>query len=99
MGIDVFKLWMAAATSDDRKHVAALANTSVSILHQLTYEKRSNGKPFTASPDLASRIAQAIGEVNTRVPKHKLMPTVGRGDLAPACGRCPYYTSCEEFKE
>jgi hypothetical protein len=98
MGIAVFKKWMKEATAQDKTDVAGLARTSVSILHQLTYEKRSNGKPFNASPDLAGRIVVAIGAVN-RLPRHKPLPDVGRGDLAPGCAKCPYYTSCEEFKE
>ena len=98
MGIEVFRQWMAESELVDRKSVAEIAETSMSILHQLVYEKRSNGKPFRASPDLSGRIAWAISIVNARA-RHKPLPAVGRGDLAPACGNCPYYTSCEEFKE
>lgn len=98
MGIEVFKEWMAEATPTEKRIVADSAKTSISILRQLSYENRSNGKPFAASPDLASRIASAISFVNGGV-RHKPLPAVGRGDLAAACGKCPYYTSCEEFKE
>jgi hypothetical protein len=98
MGIEVFKEWMKEAEHADKLAVALLAGTVPSILYQLTYEKRSNGKPFTASTGLAGRIAAAIGQVNS-LPRHKTLPAVGRGDLSPACGACPYYTSCEEFKE
>lgn len=98
MGIAVFKKWMKEATPDEKAEVAGRASTVQSILYQLTYEKRSNGKPFTASTGLAGRIAAAISEVNSR-PRHKPLPAVGRGDLAPGCGECPYYKSCEEFKE
>ncbi len=98
MGVEVFKEWMKEATPDEKAEVAVRAATVQSILYQLTYEKRSNGKPFTASTALAGRIAAAITEVNSR-PRHKPLPTVGRGDLSPGCGACPYYNSCEEFKE
>ena len=98
MGIAVFKKWMKESTADEKIEVAKLAFTVTSILYQLTYESRSNGKPFTASTGLAGRIAVAISEVNSR-PRHKPLPAVGRGDLAPGCGACPYYNSCEEFKE
>jgi hypothetical protein len=98
MGIAVFKKWMGESTPAEKKAVAAFAKTSVSILHQLNYEKRSNGKPYVASPDLAGRIASAISFVNDAA-RHKPLPAVGRGDFASACGKCPYYKSCEDFKE
>lgn len=98
MGIAVFKKWMKESDASEKKSVAEIACTSVSVLHQVGYEKRSNGKPFTASVGLAGRIAAAITEVNSR-PRHKPLPPVGRGDFAPECARCPYYNSCGGFEE
>lgn len=92
MGIEVFKEWMVESTADEKSAVAMLADTSLNMLYQLASENRN------ASPDLAGRIVSAIGGVNSRA-RHKPLPAVGRGDLAAACAKCPYYNSCEEFKE
>lgn len=92
MGIDVFKEWMVESTADEKSAAATLAGTSLNMLYQLASENRN------ASSELAGRIVSAIGGVNSRA-RHKPLPAVGRGDLAAACCKCPYYNSCEEFKE
>jgi hypothetical protein len=98
MSIETFKRWMKEATPFDKSEVARLSGTSLNMLYQLTYETRKNGKPMVAGSDLAGRIAAAIGEVNARF-RHKPLPVVGRGDLSTACGACPYYANCGEYKE
>lgn len=92
MGIEVFKEWLDESMVYEKLAVATLADTSLNMLYQLGSENRK------ASSELAGRIVSAIGVVNSRA-RHKPLPAVGRGDLAAACAKCPYYNSCEEFKE
>jgi hypothetical protein len=92
MGIEVFKEWLDESAVYEKLAVASLADTSLNMLYQLGSENRK------ASSDLAGRIVSAISCINSRA-RHKPLPSVGRGDLAAACAKCPYYNSCEEFKE
>ncbi len=64
--------------------VVEAADTSLALLYQLSSKCRK------ASPELAGRIAKAIGSVR-RKKGEKPLPVVLRGDISEVCGGCSYY--------
>jgi transcriptional regulator with XRE-family HTH domain len=83
-----FKTWWKEAASSEKKQVAEFASSSVMTLWQYANGTR---RP---SPDMAGRLEEAIAIVN-RLPRHKKLPEVTRGDLNDVCATCKYYKECK----
>ena len=79
-----FKDWMKQSTIHEKRLLAQKAETSLSLLYQLSYGTRH------ASAELAGRIEKAIALVN-KAARHAPLPDVTRSDLSDACAKCPYY--------
>lgn len=95
MSIDKFKTWLAESTPAEKKELAIKAQTSIGTLWQISYEVRTNGKPFQASSELAGRIERGIASINRRK-RHTPLPEVRRGDLSKDCAKCRFYKDCDE---
>ena len=84
--------WMTAATLEERREMAKLAGTSMSMLYQMQYPKEKGGRQ--AASELAGRIETAAGVVTAKAPQR--LPVLTRGDLSPACASCDYFRTCGE---
>lgn len=80
------RVWMRAATPDERSTMARRAGTSVGMLNQLAGGHRQ------ASADMAGRIERVAAEMH-RASKGRL-PAVVRTDLCEACRACQYAAKC-----
>jgi len=87
VAIGKFKSWMKESTIDEKRELAAHAETSLSLLYQLSYGTRK------ASSELAGRIEKSVAVMNRRA-RHKPLPAIDRGDLTEACAKCPFYKAC-----
>jgi len=87
MTISKFKSWMKESTIDEKRELAAHAETSLSLLYQLSYGTRK------ASSELAGRIEKSAAAIAKRG-RHKALPELRRGDLAEACAKCQHYKDC-----
>lgn len=83
--ITPMKLWLAAATLDERERLAQLANTSVGGLYQISSGAR---KP---RPGKAGAIAAASAEMHQANPQ---LPLLYRTDLSAECAACPFARRC-----
>jgi hypothetical protein len=83
MAISKFKAWMKESTIDEKRELADNAQTSLSLLYQLSYGTRK------ASSELAGRIEKASAGMNSE------LPVLKRGDLSEACARCSHYKECK----
>jgi len=90
MTIAKFKSWMKESTIEEKRELAAHAETSLSLLYQLSYDPPNNRK---ASSELAGRIEKAAALIGKRK-RHKPLPELRRGDLAEACAKCQHYKDC-----
>lgn len=84
-----YKTWMAAATTDEKNTVVAVAGTSLQVLYQVASGYR---KP---SADLAARIEKGIAAL-ARKKRATALPVVTRGDISEACAECPYMKRCSK---
>ena len=82
-----FKDWMKQSTIAEKRLLAQKAETSLSLLYQLSYGTRN------ASSELAGRIEKAVSGIN-KASRHAPLPDVNRSDLSDACAKCPYYKRC-----
>ena len=87
MTIAKFKSWMKESTIDEKRELAENAETSLSLLYQLSYGTRK------ASSELAGRIEKSAAAIAKRG-RHKALPELRRGDLAEACAKCQHYKDC-----
>ncbi len=94
MTISNYKQWMKDSTIEEKRDLAARAQTSLSTLYQLDYGVRANGKPFVASSELAIRITKAIAAIAKRR-RHAPLPDVRQGDLSSVCAGCKFYKDCK----
>lgn len=83
--ITPMKLWLAAATQEEREELARLAGSSTGALYQISSGAR---KP---RPGKAGAIAKASAELNAKNPA---LPVLYRTDLAAECAACPYAKRC-----
>ena len=89
MTIQKFKAWMKESTIDEKRELAEKAETALSLLYQLSYEKRH------ASSGLAGRIEKAAAAIGKRK-RHTPLPELRRGDLAEDCANCKLYKGCSD---
>jgi len=87
MGIAKFKTWMKESTIEEKRELAEHAETSLSLLYQLSYGTRR------ASAELAGRIEKSAALISKKE-RHKPLPELHRGDLSEACTKCKYYKEC-----
>ena len=84
MAIGKFKDWMQQSTIGEKRDLAEKAETSLSLLYQLSYGTRK------ASSELAGRIEKAAKKIG----KDRL-PVLTRGDLSEACAGCKHFKDCQ----
>lgn len=82
---------MDAATAEQKRRLAKLADTTMGTLYQLAGGYRTKGRVH-ASPELARRIEIASEKILN--PAGSLM----RGELSEACRLCEYAKKCEGRK-
>lgn len=87
MTIAKFKTWMKESTIEEKRELAEKAETALSLLYQLSYEKRH------ASSGLAGRIEKAA-EVIGRRKRHAPLPVLTKADLSEDCAKCWYFKEC-----
>lgn len=86
--MNALKLWMAQASAQQIKDLAAGAGTSVGTLQQIAGGYRTEGKASTG-PTLARLIELAAEQIPVAVP-------LSRGDLCSACAACEHFQSCKK---
>lgn len=84
--INSIKVWMRAATPDERDLLAQRVGTSSGMLYQLAGGHRQ------ASADMAGRIEAATAAMH-KASKGRL-PLVVRTDICTACQQCQYAAKC-----
>lgn len=89
--MNIFKLWLKAATTDEQKLLAHRVGTSHTYLYHLAADDDTKYKREPA-PELAANIERATAEM------HKAsggrLPRVYRTDLVKACQRCEFARKC-----
>jgi hypothetical protein len=83
---------MKESTIDEKRELAEKAQTSLSLLYQLSYDPPNNRN---ASSGLAGRIEKAAAMIGKRK-RHAPLPELRRGDLAEDCANCKLYKECGE---
>lgn len=84
------RLWMDAASADEKRALAELAGTTVGTLHQIAGGYRTGGSA-AIRPRLAKKIEQAVTLLGK---SNKHLPAVLRTDLAPECRECEFAQRC-----
>lgn len=84
--ITPLRVWMRAATQDERELMAQRAATTVGGLRQIANGHRQ------ASADMAGRI-EAASAVMAKASKGRL-PKIVRTDICAACRACQYAAKC-----
>lgn len=88
------RLWMDAASAEEKRALAKLANTSLGSLHQIAGGYRTRGSA-SVRPGLARRLEQAASLLNKA---NKQLPPLLRTDLAPECRECEFAQKCLGMK-
>ena len=84
------KVWMQAASTEEKTALADLADTSVGTLNQIAGGYRSNGDAAVrAGP--ARKLEKAAATLNKR---NGALPQLLRTDLAPECRECDFAQKC-----
>ncbi len=78
------KNWMQSASPDEKKRLAALADTTVGTLNQIAGGYRTQGEA-RVEPSLAARIEQG-----TKKLERKGLKALKRTQLSPVCAACSY---------
>ena len=84
------KLWMDAATAEEKIALATHAKTSVGHLQQIAGAYRTKGTASVRA-GLARRIEQAAAMVSKR---NKALPPLLRTDLSSECRECDFAQRC-----
>lgn len=83
--------WLAAATPDEARALAAGAQTSVTYLRHLAApESRAYRRQPSAT--MAAAVERAAAEL--RKASSNRLPELLRVDLLPTCRECPYARKC-----
>lgn len=82
--------WMRAATPQEREQLAALADTTMGTLHQISGAYRSGGKPSVRA-GLARRLELAAEQLRKT---NRNLPVLVRTDLSPECAECEFAQKC-----
>jgi hypothetical protein len=86
MTTTMMRLWMRAATEDERLYLALEAGTSRGYLDQLSGGHRNT------SPETAAAIERVTAEMHAET--HGRLPRLYRTDLVPACHGCQFAAQC-----
>lgn len=78
------KTWMRAASAEEKRRLADLAETTLGTLFQIAGSYRTKGEPHV-EPALAARI-----EAGTKHLARKGLKPVHRTQLSPVCAACSY---------
>ena len=84
------RLWMQAASQDEKAALADLANTTVGTLNQIAGGYRTGGEAVIRA-GLARKLEKAAQVLNRR---NKSLPTLLRTDLSPECRECEFAQRC-----
>lgn len=84
------KIWMTAATAEEKAALADLADTSVGTLNQIAGGYRSNGDASVRA-GLARKLEKAAATLNRR---NQSLPVLLRTDLSPECRECDFAKKC-----
>ena len=84
------RIWMTAASQDEKAALADLADTSVGTLNQIAGGYRSNGEAVVRA-GLARKLEKAASVLNKR---NKMLPVLLRTDLSPECRECDFAQRC-----
>lgn len=84
------RIWMTAATQDEKVALADLAGTTVGTLNQISGGYRTNGEANVRS-GLARKLEKAAQVLNKR---NKNLPIMLRTDLSPECRECDFAQRC-----
>lgn len=84
------KIWMTAATQEEKHALAELAGTSIGSLSQIAGGYRTNGDAIVRS-GLARRLEKAAAVLNRR---NRSLPGLLRTDLSPECRECEFAQRC-----
>lgn len=84
------RLWMQAASQDEKAALADLANTTVGTLNQIAGGYRTNGEAVIRA-GLARKLEKAAQVLNRR---NKSLPNLLRTDLSPECRECEFAQRC-----
>ena len=82
-----FRIWMAKATTAEKRAMAIAAGTSRTHLYAIAHETRN------ASAELGAAIAKA--SIALHISSGKVLPILLRSDVCPACAACPYSPKCK----
>lgn len=88
--MNVLAQWWQAATPDEKKRLAALAETTVESLRQMAGAYRTDGE-LRVTTDLARRI-----ERGTKALQRPGLKMLWREDLCPACAKCEFAVKCRK---
>ena len=84
------KIWMTAASQDEKVALADLAGTSLGMLSQIAGGYRTKGAAVVRS-GLARRLEKAAAVLNKR---NRTLPGLLRTDLSPECRECEFAQRC-----
>lgn len=89
--MNMMKLWMHAATTDEQRLLAKEAGTSRQYLYHLA---AGADKKYTrdASPEMAAKIEEITGRMHKA--SSGRLPALYRTDLAVACRSCAFAAKC-----
>lgn len=86
--MNALKNWMDRATPEQKKQLAAMANTTLGALRQAAGAWRTDGVP-SLTPEFARRIELAAANI-----KDPELPKLRREQLCIACSNCEYAKKC-----
>ncbi len=93
--MNVLLAWWNKANSEERAAMAERARTTVPALRMLAHSYKTGGV-LQMSAEMAGRLEKASAALHEINPA---LPVLFRGDLCPACARCPYAQLCATGKE
>lgn len=85
------RLWLRAATPDERKALAELSGTTVGSLNQIAGSYRNKDQMPSVKAGFAGLIAKAAQALRKN---NKALPELTRTDLSPDCRDCEYAKRC-----
>ena len=88
------KIWMDAASHEEKALLAELAGTSIGNLNQIAGGYRTGGAAAVRA-GLARRIEKAAGAVAKR---NRALPPLVRTDLSSECRECDFAQRCLGMK-
>lgn len=85
------RVWMDAASTNERRQLAELAGTTLGTLHQIAGSYRNKGGLPTVRAGLAVRLEHAAGRLRKI---NRNLPVLVRTDLSADCRGCDFARHC-----